>query len=109
MSANPDSPAETQEDSKANKVSQWGKQLLSATGWLILLTAVVLALRPTALSAKPNVENVSSSSTTTNHPNPHSGRLHAPVTIVEFGDQLSIVWADFPSVTPASPDAAEAA
>ena len=132
MSFNPDSSAKTQEDNQANRVYQWGKQLFSASGWLVLLTAIVLALRPTALPSPLN-SPTPSASTTTNRPNPHIGPLDAPITIVEFGDfacpacgvwnesgtiervlekygdQVRFVWADFPSVTPASPDAAEAA
>jgi len=135
MSINPDSPTETQEDSKAKKISQWGRKLLSATGWLIFLTAVILALRPSALPVPPNTKGdaASSSSVVANRPNPHNGPLDAPVTIVEFGDfacpacgvwnesgtiervmnkygdQVRFVWADFPSVSADSSKAAEAA
>jgi len=119
-------------ENKTEKDSQlWGR-LLNATGWLVLLAAIVLALRPTALPSPLNSPTPSASATT-DRPNPHIGPLDAPITIVEFGDfacpacgvwnesgtiervlekygdQVRFVWADFPSVTLASPDAAEAA
>jgi len=135
MSVNPDNPVEFQEGNKTSKFSQWGRQLLSATGWLILLTAVILALRPTAIPASLNIKDDATLSTPVipDRPNPHNGLLDAPVTIVEFGDfacpacgvwnesgilekvidkygdQVRFVWADYPSVTLDSPKAAEAA
>jgi len=133
MSVNSDHPAETREDgNKPSKVSQWGRQLLSLTGWLILLSAIVLALRPIApLDAKD--DTTLSAPAVVERPNPHIGPLDAPVTIVEFadfscpacgvwnesgtiekvlekyGDQVRFVWADFPSVSLDSAKAAEAA
>jgi protein-disulfide isomerase len=135
MSVNPDSPAELQEDGKANKVSQWVQQLSAAIGWLILLAAVVLALRPTTLPTPPDIKDDATLSTPViaDRPNPHIGPLDAPVTIVEFGDfacpacgvwnesgilekvmdkygdQVRFVWADFPPVSLDSSKAAEAA
>ena len=124
MSINPDNHEEFQKDnSKANKISQWYRQLLSIAGWLILLTAVILALRPISHPALVVV----------NRRNPHKGPLSAPATIVEFGDfactvcgvwnesgilekiinkygdQVRFVWADSPAVTLNSSKAAEAA
>ena len=136
MSVNPDSPAEIREDgNKPNKVAQWGRQLLSVTGWLILLLAIVLALRPIATPAPldAKVDATISTPAIIDRPNPHIGSLDAPVTIVEFGDfscpacgvwnesgtiervldkygdQVRFVWADFPSVSLDSANAAEAA
>jgi protein-disulfide isomerase len=118
-------------ENKNEKISQLRRRLLNSTGWLILLITIVLALRPTGISATRTVEGASS--TTTDRPNPHIGPLDAPITIVEFGDfacpacsiwnesgtiekvlekygdRVRFVWADYPSVTLASPDAAEAA
>ena len=130
MSINPDNSAEPQE-SKANKVSQRGRQFLNLTGWLVLLTAVILAFRPTTA---PSLLAASDATTpVVERRNPHIGPLDAPVTIVEFGDfacpacgvwngsgilqkvvakygdKVRFVSADFPSVTLESPKAAEAA
>ena len=124
MSINPDNHAEFQEDkSTSNKIFQWGKRLLSVIGWLTLLTAVILALRPISHPA----------SVVVTRRNPHKGPLSAPATIVEFGDfactvcgvwnesgilekiinkygdQVRFVWADSPGVTLNSSKAAEAA
>jgi protein-disulfide isomerase len=135
MSFNPDHQAETRKGNRTERINQWSRQLFSASGWLVLLTAIVLALRPTALPSPLTVDDspTPSASTTTGRPNPHIGPLDAPITIVEFGDfacpacgvwnesgtierilekysdKVRFVWADFPSVTLASPDAAEAA
>lgn len=135
MSINPDSPAELQENGKSNKVAQWFQQLSAVTGWLILLTAIILALRPTTLPTSPDIKDdaILFTPAIADRPNPHIGPLDAPVTIVEFGDfacpacgvwnesgilekvlekygdQVRFVWADFPSVTLDSPKAAEAA
>ncbi len=131
MSVKSDSPTEFPEDGQANKATQWGRRLLSAVGWLILLTAIVLALRPTAIPAPVTADNAPTP--VADRPNPHIGPLDAPVTIVEFGDfacpacgvwnesgilervmnkygdQVRFVWADFPSVSLDSIGAAEAA
>lgn len=117
-------------ENKTEKVSQMRRRLLNTSGWLILLIAIVLALRPARLFAT-TVEDTSSP--TTDRRNPHIGPLDAPITIVEFGDfacpacgvwsqsgtiekilekygdRVRFVWADFPSVTLESPKAAEAA
>ena len=134
MSINPDNPIEPQA-SKPDKVSRWRRGSLTAVGWLVLLTAVVLALRPTAFPSSPNIEAapILSASAIAGRPNPHIGPLDAPVTLVEFGDfacpacgvwnqsgtlqnviskygdRVRFVWADYPSVTLDSPRAAEAA
>lgn len=116
---------------ETQKASQLRRRLLNASGWLILSIAVVLALRPTALSAAPAAGNNAAS--TTDRPNPHIGPLDAPITIVEFGDfacpacgvwnesgtiekvlekygdRVRFVWADYPAVSLESSKAAEAA
>ena len=66
MSVNPDNPVELQ-GRMAEKVSQRGRQLLTVTGWLILATAVVLALRPSAFPVPVNF-NIASSASNTNLP-----------------------------------------
>jgi protein-disulfide isomerase len=136
MSVNPDRSAKVREDSnKPAKVTQWGRQLFSITGWLILLMAIVLALRPIATPAPLDIKANTTlpASAIVDRPNPHNGPLDAPVTIVEFGDfscpacgvwnesgtiervidkygdQVRFVWADFPSVSSDSSKAAEAA
>ena len=66
MSINPDNPVELQ-DSMADKVSQKGKQLLTIAGWLVLATAVGLALRPSAFPVPLNF-NIASSVSNRNSP-----------------------------------------
>ena len=66
MSINPDSPVELQ-DRMAEKVSQRGRQLLTIAGWLVLATAVGLALRPSAFPIPLNF-NIASSASNTNLP-----------------------------------------
>ena len=66
MSVNPDGPVKLQ-DRIAEKVSQRGRQLLTVTGWLILATAVGLALRPSAFPVPLNF-NIASSASNTNLP-----------------------------------------
>jgi protein-disulfide isomerase len=130
MSLNPDSPVELRED-QSSRDSQWSRGLLNGVGWLTLLAAIILAVRP---SPSTIVDTSSlSGSTAPLQPNPAIGPADAPVTILEFGDfacpacgvwsesgirdqvlekygdSVRFVWADFPSVTLDSRKAAEAA
>jgi protein-disulfide isomerase len=125
MSFNPDSPAETQENNQVNRVSQWADSCFRYRAGLCC--SATLVLRPTA----PPSAILNPSGRQRQQTQPHRP-LDAPVTIVEFGDclpacgvwnesgtiervlekygnKVRFVWADFPSVTLASPDAAEAA
>jgi protein-disulfide isomerase len=128
MSINPERPIDVSEDQN-RKTSQWGRRFKASVGWLILLAAIILAVRPSP-SATGRTPSVSPD---TLQPNPSIGPEDASVTILEFadfacpacgiwsesgipekivdkyGDQVRIVWADFPSVTPDSRKAAEAA
>jgi len=133
MSINQDRPVKLQTDKDKN-VHDWVEKVRTITGLLVLLVAIILAFRPIAVpSVDTNKEALTADTPVNTRPNPHIGPLDAPVTIVEFGDfacpacgvwnesgtiervlekygnQVRFVWADFPSVTPASPDAAEAA
>lgn len=134
MSGHSDRPLELPE-CKPKEDSRRGSQSLNIIGWLILLTVIIFALRPTAFSEFLSVQNTPTPSplATAVRPNPYIGPLDAPVTLVEFGDfacpacgvwnesgtikklidkyggQIRFVWADFPSVSPDSLNAAEAA
>ena len=133
MSVDPDIPIEPQK-SKDKWSYRWSRWVLKATGLLVLLVAIIFALRPTAISSPTNIENAPTLSISgiVERPNPHIGPLDAPVTIVEFSDfacpacsvwnesgvlekvfekyrdKVRFVWADFPSVTLESQKAAEA-
>jgi len=61
MGVAPGSPLAPPEG-RAEKVSQRSRLALSITGWLVLLAAIHLALRPTAFSASRKVNNVPSPS-----------------------------------------------
>ncbi|MEP7136660.1 MAG: thioredoxin domain-containing protein [Chloroflexota bacterium] len=134
MSVNQDSPVEPQND-KDRKVGNWGRWSLTAASLLIILVAIVFALRPVTTPSVPTSKDSTTLATPVNagRRNPHIGPLDAPVTIVEFGDfacpacgvwnqsgtlqkvldkygdKVRFVWADFPSITPDSSKAAEGA
>jgi protein-disulfide isomerase len=122
MLPNQPDPMDQQKNNVKGNVS-WGRRFLQAVVWIVLISAIVLALRPPEMPT---------AITMLDRPNPQIGPKDAPITIVEFGDygctscqiwaaagmrqqlfdkygnKLRFVWADFPVVTLESAKAAEA-
>src|ERR1044071_3836919 len=112
-----------QPNNLAKENVSWGRWILTTVGLIVLLVAIVLAIR------KPEMPHATAM---LDRPNPQIGPKEAPVTIVEFGDygcsscliwaaagirkqlldkygdKVRFVWADFPVVTLESAKAAEA-